>query len=95
MQLVLEATYKDGALFLDRRLSEDKEGKKFKVILVSEEYVSAKSKKVADILAQIAKRGALSEIFINEVSEQEELPLPDFNPLPAKGKLTSEMIIED
>jgi len=36
-QLVLEATYQQGQLVLNRRLETEKEGKKFKVILIEEE----------------------------------------------------------
>ena len=36
MPLVLEATYQQGRLVLNRHLETDKEGKKFKVILLEE-----------------------------------------------------------
>ncbi|MCP4345798.1 MAG: hypothetical protein GY795_09760 [Desulfobacterales bacterium] len=37
MQLVLNATYKDGAFIPDQNLGMDKEGKKFKIFIVEEE----------------------------------------------------------
>jgi uncharacterized protein len=40
MQLILEATYRDGVLVPDRRLGAEKEGKKFKLIVVEEEEYS-------------------------------------------------------
>lgn len=33
--------------------------------------------------------------LIEDIPKEGNLPLPDFAPLPAKGKPTSEMIIED
>jgi hypothetical protein len=42
MQVVMNATYKDGALVPDRSLGADKEGKKFKIILVEEERSAVK-----------------------------------------------------
>lgn len=42
MQLVMNATYKDGVLVPDRSLGADKEGKKFKIILVEEDRTTAK-----------------------------------------------------
>jgi predicted DNA-binding antitoxin AbrB/MazE fold protein len=42
MQVVLEATYKDGVLVPDRSLGADKEGKRFKLILVEQEELSFK-----------------------------------------------------
>ena len=32
---------------------------------------------------------------MDEIPDKGDLPLPDFTPLPAKGKPTSEVIIED
>ena len=42
MQVVLEATYKDGVLIPDRSLGAEKEGKRFKLILVEQEEPSLK-----------------------------------------------------
>jgi len=42
MQLVMNATYKDGVLVPDRSLGADKEGKKFKIILVEEDRSTVK-----------------------------------------------------
>lgn len=42
MQVELEATYKDGVLVLDRSLGADKEGKRFRLILVEQEEPSAR-----------------------------------------------------
>jgi predicted DNA-binding antitoxin AbrB/MazE fold protein len=42
MQMILEATYKDGVLVPDRSLGSDKEGKKFKVIVFEEKKLDAK-----------------------------------------------------
>ncbi|MCH8294872.1 hypothetical protein IH992_27630 [Candidatus Poribacteria bacterium] len=33
--------------------------------------------------------------LMDEIPDKGDLPLPDFTPLPAKGKPTSEVIIED
>ena len=42
MQVVLEATYKDGVLIPDRSLGAEKEGRRFKIIVVEEERPTAK-----------------------------------------------------
>ncbi len=42
MPLVMNATYKDGVLVPDRSLGAEKEGKRFKVILVEEDRATAK-----------------------------------------------------
>lgn len=42
MQVVLEATYKDGVLIPDRSLGAEKEGRRFKIIVVEEERPAAK-----------------------------------------------------
>ncbi len=42
MQFELEATYKDGVLVPDRSLGAEKEGKRFKLILVEQEEPSLK-----------------------------------------------------
>jgi predicted DNA-binding antitoxin AbrB/MazE fold protein len=42
MQIVLEATYKDGVLIPDRSLGAEKEGRRFKIIVVEEERPTAK-----------------------------------------------------
>ena len=42
MQLVLEATYKNGVLVPDRYLGPEKEGKRFKLILMEQEELSLK-----------------------------------------------------
>lgn len=42
MQVMLEATYKDGVLVPDRSLGADKEGKRFKLILVEQEEPSVR-----------------------------------------------------
>jgi len=44
MQIFLNAIYKKGALILDERLGIEKEGKKFKVILLEQESHNAKKK---------------------------------------------------
>ncbi len=45
MQLVLEATYKDGVLVPDRSLGPEKEGKRFKLILMEQEELSLKKER--------------------------------------------------
>jgi len=45
MQLVLEATYKDGVLVPDRSLGAEKEGKRFKLILMEQEELSVKKER--------------------------------------------------
>jgi|GEM_PF-5778323 len=42
MQLVLEATYKNGVMVPDRPLGPEKEGKRFRLILVEQEELSLK-----------------------------------------------------
>ncbi len=42
MEIILEATYRDGVLVPDRSLGAEKEGKKFKVIVVEEKESQAK-----------------------------------------------------
>jgi hypothetical protein len=42
MQVMLEATYRDGVLVPDRSLGAEKEGKKFKLILLEQEEPSVK-----------------------------------------------------
>ena len=42
MQTILEATYRDGVLIPDRSLGAEKEGKKFKLIVVEEKELDAK-----------------------------------------------------
>jgi predicted DNA-binding antitoxin AbrB/MazE fold protein len=42
MQMILEATYRDGVLVPDRSLGPEKEGKKFKLIVVEEKEFDAK-----------------------------------------------------
>jgi predicted DNA-binding antitoxin AbrB/MazE fold protein len=41
MQTILEATYRDGVLIPDRSLGAEKEGKKFKLIVVEEKELEA------------------------------------------------------
>lgn len=41
MQVILEATYRDGVLVPDRSLGPEKEGKRFKLIVVEEERLGA------------------------------------------------------
>jgi hypothetical protein len=40
--LVTEATYKDGVLIPDQPLGDEKEGRRFKIIVVAEEHSAAK-----------------------------------------------------
>lgn len=42
MEIILEATYRDGVLVPDRSLGAEKEGKKFKIIVVEEKESQAK-----------------------------------------------------
>ncbi len=42
MEIILEATYRDGVLVPDRSLGAEKEGKKFKIIVVDEKESQAK-----------------------------------------------------
>ncbi len=45
MTTIVEATYRDGVLVPDRSLGADKEGKRFKLIVVEEaEYVTSKER---------------------------------------------------
>ena len=43
VHLVMEATYKDGVLIPDQPLGAEKEGRRFKIIVVAEEQSAAKS----------------------------------------------------
>ncbi|MGB6063685.1 MAG: hypothetical protein WBG50_02690 [Desulfomonilaceae bacterium] len=42
MQIILDATYRNGVLVPDRSLGPEKEGKKFKLIVVEEKELEAK-----------------------------------------------------
>ncbi len=42
MEIILEATYRNGVLVPDRSLGAEKEGKKFKIIVVEEKESQAK-----------------------------------------------------
>lgn len=45
MNIVTKATYKKGTLVLDQSLGLEKEGKKFKIIIVEEETIHAKKER--------------------------------------------------
>ena len=45
MKIVTKATYKNGTLVLDQSLGLEKEGKKFKIIIVEEEKVRTKKER--------------------------------------------------
>lgn len=50
MQTLLNATYKNGSLILDQRLGIEKEGKKFKVILLERDSGKAKKAKFFEFI---------------------------------------------
>ncbi len=54
MQVLLNATYKNGILILDERLGIEKEGKKFKVILFERESNKAKKERFFDFIEKHA-----------------------------------------
>jgi len=54
MQILLNATYKSGALILDERLGIEKEGKKFKVILIEKDSPKVKKEKFFDFIEKHA-----------------------------------------
>jgi predicted nucleotidyltransferase len=55
MQIILEATYRDGVLVLDRSLGPEQEGKKFKLIVVEEEESAVKGEFVSQERPAIPK----------------------------------------
>lgn len=54
MQVLANATYKNGALILDEKLGNEKEGKKFKVILFEQESKRAKKERFFEFIEKHA-----------------------------------------
>ncbi len=50
MQVLLNATYKNGTLILDKRLGIEKEGRKFKVILFEQESSEVKKERFFEFI---------------------------------------------
>lgn len=50
MYIQLNATYKDGVLILDQRLESEKEGKKFKVIILEQDNENLKKERFFNFL---------------------------------------------
>ncbi len=50
MQTILNATYKNGVLILDKKLGFDKEGKKFKVLIVEKEMKKVQKGRFFELL---------------------------------------------
>ncbi|MDM8558031.1 hypothetical protein [Candidatus Parabeggiatoa sp. HSG14] len=52
MPVVVEATYKNGLLVLEQLLEAEKEGKKFKVILIEQDSIEAKKERFFQFVNQ-------------------------------------------